>query len=108
MYCVLNLIILVLFIIDVFSLFTFQLGKKQEFDIGVALRNRYGSWLGDIYYPDLLEARSTSPARTRMSLLLTLAGLFPPAPSQQWNSNLNWQPIPYTYKESDDMVCELQ
>jgi prostatic aicd phosphatase len=34
-----------------------------------------------------------------MSLQLVLAGLFPPqSTSMEWNSNLNWQPIPYSYE----------
>lgn len=35
-----------------------------------------------------------------MSLQLVLASLFPPKNTDlEWNKNLNWQPIPYSYEE---------
>jgi prostatic aicd phosphatase len=35
-----------------------------------------------------------------MSLQLVLASLFPPRNTElSWNTNLNWQPIPFTYEE---------
>lgn len=35
-----------------------------------------------------------------MSILLVLAGMFPPKRTPfDWNNNLNWQPIPYSYVE---------
>lgn len=35
-----------------------------------------------------------------MSLQLVLAGMFPPkGTSMEWNKNLNWQPISFTYEE---------
>ena len=35
-----------------------------------------------------------------MSLQLALASLFPPKNTPlEWNKNLNWQPVPYSYEE---------
>lgn len=53
--------------------------------------------MNDIYTPELITARTTDYSRTKMSLLLVLAGLFPPKSIQKWNYDLNWQPIPITY-----------
>nr|CAH7725656.1 unnamed protein product [Callosobruchus chinensis] len=73
-------------------------GKVKEYTIGTSLRERYESLLGDVYYPDIVEARSTDFNRTKMSLELVLAGLFPPRTTQIWNpTNLTWQPVPYNY-----------
>lgn len=37
-----------------------------------------------------------------MSLQLVLAALFPPKNTPlEWNSELNWQPIPYIYEDLD-------
>lgn len=35
-----------------------------------------------------------------MSALLAMAGMFPPAPSQQWDDKLQWLPIPLTYERN--------
>ncbi|KAF5302424.1 hypothetical protein FQR65_LT08513 [Abscondita terminalis] len=52
------------------------------------------------YTPDILYATSTAVCRTKTSLLMLLAGLFPPAStSLEWGSHLNWSPIPFTYNE---------
>lgn len=74
----------------------------QEFNIGKELRATYDTFLGRIYTPEVLDAWSTDYARTRMSLELVLAGLWPPAPSQVWNNMLPWQPVPYIYESFSD------
>ncbi|GLV41158.1 uncharacterized protein CBL_04682 [Carabus blaptoides fortunei] len=85
-----------------------KFGKFQEYYIGLNLRQRYAKFLGDIYTPDVLEARSTDFSRTKMSLQLVLAGLWPPGNTQQWNYELNWQPIPFNYEPAKkDQILTL-
>ncbi|XP_046837682.1 venom acid phosphatase Acph-1-like isoform X2 [Vespa crabro] len=72
-------------------------GKKRAYEFGKFLRSRYRNFLSDIYTPELIKAHTTDYSRTKMSLLLVLAGLFPPKSIQKWNYDLNWQPIPITY-----------
>lgn len=72
------------------------------YDLGKELRKRYNGLLGDVYYPDVVDARSTKSARTIASLQYCLAGLFPPNEYQLWNKDLNWQAIPVYYKERED------
>lgn len=71
-------------------------GKRSLYDIGSWLRNRYGELLGKLYSSDTIYAQSTGVSRTQMSIELVLASLYPPVgTSQEWNKDLNWQPIPY-------------
>ncbi|XP_025075238.1 LOW QUALITY PROTEIN: uncharacterized protein LOC105431612 [Pogonomyrmex barbatus] len=73
-------------------------GKMREYELGQVLRDRYNNFLGDFYLPKLVMGQSSDYDRTKMSLQLVLAGLFPPINAQQqWNPVLNWQPIPTTY-----------
>lgn len=73
--------------------------------MGRLLRIRYSEYLSEIYVPYLLEARSSNFDRTKASLFLVLAGLFPPIKEQIWNNEINWQPIPTIYEElSNDKV----
>lgn len=65
------------------------------------LRRRYDNFLGDIYYPDSILARTTDFDRTKMTALLVLAGLYPPSPIQQWNDDLDWMPIPYHFERGE-------
>lgn len=75
-----------------------QQGKRTVYKkVGLALRKRYDQFLGNVYTPNLLDARSSSMSRTKASLLLALAGLFPPPLLQLWNVGLHWQPIPTSY-----------
>ncbi|XP_060537063.1 venom acid phosphatase Acph-1-like [Cylas formicarius] len=76
-------------------------GKRTEYKLGQALRNRYGSFLDKEYHRNDIDPRTTNVPRTKMSLLLVLAGLYPPTGSLLWNRALKWQPIPYNYYEHD-------
>lgn len=69
----------------------------REYSIGKMLRQRYNDFLGDLYHPKDVYARSTDIDRTKMSLYLVLAGLYPPSKEQNWNSNLPWLAIPTHY-----------
>ncbi|XP_026673949.1 venom acid phosphatase Acph-1-like [Ceratina calcarata] len=72
-------------------------GKMREFTLGQFLRNHYAPYLGNIYTSQSVSALSSDYDRTKMSLQLVLAGLFPPHELQLWNHNLHWQPIPAQY-----------
>ncbi|CAH0554071.1 unnamed protein product [Brassicogethes aeneus] len=74
-----------------------NIGKQRAYKLGHLLRERYDNFLGQIYTPDIVRAKSTDFDRTKMSALLALAGLFKPAPSQLWNEEVTWLPIPYEY-----------
>ncbi|KAK5649382.1 hypothetical protein RI129_000411 [Pyrocoelia pectoralis] len=76
-------------------------GKMREYDLGKILHERYGHFVG-MYTPDVVEPLSTNVNRTKMSLELVLAGLFPPEAPLIWNQELNWQPIPYNYLTDTD------
>jgi len=74
--------------------------------LGKFLRFRYNDFLGSLYTPKLVVARSSDFERTKMSLQLVLASLFPPKNIQRWNPLLNWQPIPasYTPRIDDNII----
>lgn len=76
--------------------------------MGTELRRRYGKFLGDHYIPDIIDASSSDYNRTKMSLQLVLASLFPPAEKEAWEPSLHWQPVPYNYNHRDrDPVSKL-
>lgn len=78
-------------------------GKRTMYrKVGQPLRERYNEFLGDIYYPGILEARSTEVRRAQTSLLVVLAALFQPSESQMFEEDLNWQPIPIEYRSYDN------
>ncbi|XP_015121187.1 venom acid phosphatase Acph-1, partial [Diachasma alloeum] len=72
-------------------------GKQRVYELGIYIREQYGQFLGNIYYPKVVFARSTYYDRTKMSLQLVMAGIFPPALEQKWNLELNWQPVVVNY-----------
>ncbi|XP_074029096.1 venom acid phosphatase Acph-1 isoform X2 [Leptinotarsa decemlineata] len=76
-------------------------GKLQAYNVGKFLRARYNSFLGDVFYPEIVLAQSTDFDRTKMTALLILAGLFEPSPAQTWKKDLAWLPIPVAYKEEN-------
>ncbi|KAL7300953.1 hypothetical protein TKK_0006232 [Trichogramma kaykai] len=72
-------------------------GMKRLYDTGKMLRERYDKFLGH-YKPQEVYAFSTDVDRTKISLQLLLAGLYPPTEESMWNKDLPWQPIPIHYK----------
>ncbi|KRT80736.1 Phosphatase [Oryctes borbonicus] len=76
-------------------------GKKSMFDLGKVLRNIYNEYLGDEYVPKHVYAVATDYDRTKTSLQLVLASLYPPKGQNVWHEELNWQPIPYYSSPSE-------
>lgn len=74
-----------------------NVGKMREYRIGRMLRKRYDKFLGDLYRPQDVYGRSTDIDRTKMSLYLALAGLYPPSKAQSWHQTLPWLAIPTHY-----------
>ena len=81
-----------------------QAGKLREYNLGAYIRRLYGNFLSDVYHPWEVKARSTNADRTKMSLQLVLAGLYPPQTVQKWKDDLDWQPIPTTYENNLDDI----
>jgi prostatic aicd phosphatase len=78
-------------------------GKQYMYDTGKWLNRRYGHFLGPLYQPDLVWAQTTGVTRTKMTMAMVLAGLFPPQDTaMEWNKNLNWQPIPIFSEPLDE------
>ncbi|XP_018578061.1 venom acid phosphatase Acph-1 [Anoplophora glabripennis] len=71
-------------------------GKRKEYQIGKALRRRYSTFLAN-FTLDTVDSRCTDYNRTKMSLQLVLASLFPPKGDHVWEKKLNWQPVPFNY-----------
>lgn len=72
-------------------------GKRRAYQLGAILRNKYDSFLGNMYYEPNIYAQSTNIVRTKISLQLVLAALYSPVGVQKWNPLLLWQPADYTY-----------
>ncbi|KAG5332020.1 ACPH1 phosphatase, partial [Acromyrmex charruanus] len=85
-------------------------GKKRAYELGLLLRNKYHKFLGDLYYPPNVYARSTWVTRTKMTLQLVLAALYPPVEIQKWNSELPWQPVDMIYypMNEDDLLFPIK
>lgn len=69
-----------------------QLGKQQEYNLGLVLRQRYNEFIG-AYSPEKINILSSNYDRTINSANLVLAALFPPKGNQVWNTDLHWQSI---------------
>ncbi|CAB3231241.1 unnamed protein product [Arctia plantaginis] len=71
-------------------------GKQRAYLTGKYLRQLYDGLVCRLYLPDQVKIRTTEYARTQMTALAALSGLYPPEPAQKWNPTLDWQPIPYS------------
>jgi prostatic aicd phosphatase len=70
------------------------------YNLGKMFRQRYRSFLSSTYKPEDIYAYSTNKDRTKASLQLVLAGLFPPSPQEVWNPELKWLPFPTYYNHA--------
>ncbi|KAG9466690.1 hypothetical protein GDO78_016267 [Eleutherodactylus coqui] len=85
-----------------------QIGMKQHWDLGQALRARYKGFLNESYNVHEIYVRSTDVDRTLMSAEANLAGLYPPEDSQIFNPNISWQPIPvHTVPDSEEQLLKF-
>ncbi|XP_034256970.1 venom acid phosphatase Acph-1-like [Thrips palmi] len=80
-------------------------GRRTEFRLGKFLRQRYEDFLGS-YRSGVVYARTTDWPRTKDSMALVLAGLFPPAKQNVWGHDgedlgYHWMPIPADTKPRD-------
>ncbi|CAB0042740.1 unnamed protein product [Trichogramma brassicae] len=75
-----------------------EVGFQREYQIGRVLRERYDAFLSDYHFDDVY-GYSTDLRRTKTSLLLVLAGLYPSTAKTAWNDQLNWIPIPISYSK---------
>ncbi|XP_037938967.1 venom acid phosphatase Acph-1-like isoform X3 [Teleopsis dalmanni] len=84
--------------------------KAELYKLGNWLRMRYKNELGPYFFNDLLYAQATVSGRTHMTLATLFAAMFPPKNSlMEWNTKLNWQPIPiYSLPEKDDIWLRMQ
>ncbi|KAJ3664868.1 hypothetical protein Zmor_000407 [Zophobas morio] len=79
-------------------------GKQTEYEIGKFIRKTYDKFIPDQYTQNLVYAVSTNFKRTKMSLELVLASLFPPLPEDQFDKDLDWQPIPFNIEPGKGVI----
>ncbi|XP_040455634.1 lysosomal acid phosphatase isoform X2 [Falco naumanni] len=85
-----------------------QVGMRQQWELGQALRRRYRGFLSSTYRRLEIFIRSTDYDRTLMSAEANLAGLYPPEGQQIFNPNISWQPIPvHTVPESAERLLKF-
>ncbi|KAK5649215.1 hypothetical protein RI129_000244 [Pyrocoelia pectoralis] len=71
-------------------------GKQRAYNLGKWLRRRYDFFLNRTYSTKELSAYTTNTSRSKASLSLVLAGLYPPkGTALEWDMQLNWNPINY-------------
>ncbi|XP_066905315.1 uncharacterized protein [Halyomorpha halys] len=85
-------------------------GKRQHFELGKWLRNRYLSLIRDgKYNTNLVYVRSTDMDRTLMSAESNLAGMFYPTTPELWNNVIKWQPVPvHTIPQKLDKLLSME
>ncbi|EEZ98776.1 venom acid phosphatase Acph-1 [Tribolium castaneum] len=79
-------------------------GKKTEYSIGKYLRRTYADFIPEQYSPDVVYALSTNVKRTKMSLQLVLASLFPPLWGETFELGLGWQPVPFNIEQGGNLI----
>ncbi|XP_061318170.1 lysosomal acid phosphatase [Pezoporus occidentalis] len=85
-----------------------QVGMRQQWELGRALRQRYRGFLSLMYRRQEIFVRSTDYDRTLMSAEANLAGMYPPEGAQIFNPNISWQPIPvHTVAKSDERLLKF-
>lgn len=69
-------------------------GKRQHYELGKWLKQRYHSLVNETYNPEDIWVRSTDVDRALMSAQANLAGFYPPEDFNIWSPTVQWQPIP--------------
>ncbi|CAH1634692.1 unnamed protein product [Spodoptera littoralis] len=70
-------------------------GKRRSYQLGQFIRRRYDKLLSRTYNKSEIYVRSTDFTRTKMTVLTALAAIYP-ATADNWSTNINWTPVPYT------------
>ncbi|XP_044764124.1 prostatic acid phosphatase-like isoform X2 [Coccinella septempunctata] len=81
-------------------------GKMDLYETGKYLRERYNSFLGERYTPNVFYTQSTDVDRTKASMQVVNAGLWPPKGDQIWGP-IPWQPIPVHSEPLDEDMLLL-
>ncbi|XP_054267345.1 lysosomal acid phosphatase-like [Macrosteles quadrilineatus] len=84
-------------------------GKRQHYELGQWLRQRYDGLLTDKYSPALIHVLASDKDRVLMSAQCNLAGMYPPKSEQKWNPMLEWQPVPvHTVPQTMDRLIAMK
>ncbi|CAH0663672.1 unnamed protein product [Spodoptera exigua] len=70
-------------------------GKRSAYQLGQFIRRRYNELLSPTYNRSQIYIRSTDFTRAKMTVLTALAAVYP-ATGDNWSTEINWTPIPYT------------
>lgn len=88
--------------------FHLQKGKLRHYNLGRWLRERYSSFLSNLYKPDEIKIYSSDHDVCLLSAQSNLAGLYKLNPNDEWLSGLPWDPIPvHTRPSKEDSVVAL-
>ncbi|GAB6033404.1 mitochondrial acyl carrier protein [Chamberlinius hualienensis] len=80
-----------------------SIGIQQQYELGQFVRNRYAGFINGSYYHENVKVAASDVDRCLMSAYAQLAGAYPPASEEVWNSAIPWQPIPvHTMPLSED------
>ncbi|XP_015120215.1 venom acid phosphatase Acph-1 [Diachasma alloeum] len=71
-----------------------NMGKLTAYNLGKFFRKDYNDFFGPKYKNDIVYFQSADMMRSINTAQLLAAGLFPPEPSQIWNPDLLWTPVP--------------
>ncbi|XP_047355334.1 prostatic acid phosphatase-like [Vespa velutina] len=82
-----------------------NVGRVNQYNQGIFLRQRYNEFLGQTYSPDIFYLQCTSVDRTKMSAMLEAAGLWKPTKEQSFKADFPWQPVTLFYqRRSEDTL----
>ncbi|XP_043506375.1 prostatic acid phosphatase-like isoform X2 [Frieseomelitta varia] len=83
-------------------------GRRNQYNQGLFLRERYNNFLGSIYSPNIFYLQSTALDRTKMSAMLEAAALWKPTEKQSFKRDLAWQPVTLFYQPySEDTLMTI-
>uniref|UniRef100_A0A2H1W2H8 acid phosphatase n=2 Tax=Spodoptera frugiperda TaxID=7108 RepID=A0A2H1W2H8_SPOFR len=72
-----------------------NVGKRRSYQLGQFIRRRYDKLLSPTFNRSEIYVRSTDFIRAKMTVLTALAAVYP-ATADNWSTDINWTPVPYT------------